>query len=105
MPRILRTRWFSSAISSSWRALACWRSAEASSASRSTTSIRVARSVSAMRSSDVVNGFDLPWTSSFHSSKLSRGVSRGPLGPNCTGLCGSPPQRTARTSSERNSTT
>jgi hypothetical protein len=80
-PRMLRTRWFSSAMSSSWRSLAVWRSRVASSAMRSTTSIRVARSVSATRISEVVNGRACPSTSSFHSAKLSRGVSRGPFGP------------------------
>ena len=46
-----------------------------------------------------VNGRERPSTSSFHSSKLSRGVRRGPLGPYSTGLCGSPPQRTERINS------
>ena len=67
--------------------------------------MRVARRVSATRSSDPVNGIEWPTTVSFHSSKLWRGVSRGPLGPYSTGLCGSPPHRTDRTRSERNSTT
>ena len=42
---------------------------------------------------DAVNGSERPTTVSFHSSKLSRGVRRGPFGPYDTGLWGSPAQR------------
>ena len=84
---MLRTRWFSSAISSSWRALGLLAlRAEASSARRSTTSISVARRVSATRSSDGVNGWSglRPVPSTPRSFRAASGAGRwGRTRPAC----------------------
>lgn len=98
---MLRTRWFSSAISSSCRSRAVRRSSSAWSARRSTTSISVIRRESAMRRSASDQGSDWPCTVSFHASKLLRGVRRCPLGPASTGLSGLPAQVTVRSDSLR----